>query len=90
MGKSIYPMGGPSLGFAFKLCSNYLTSLTTLETSEAINLAMRLGLDPEVFSECLKTSSGGNEGQLDDESRAGSVTRGVTSKGYEGSFKVSW
>jgi len=60
MGSFIHPMGGPSLGLAAKLSNNYLSGMIALATSEAMNLGMRLGLDPKVLSSCFKTSSGGS------------------------------
>ncbi|KAL0956714.1 hypothetical protein HGRIS_002836 [Hohenbuehelia grisea] len=88
MGSKIYPMGGPSLGLAAKLSNNYISSLIALATAEGMNLGMRLGLDAKVFSECLKTCTGSSWINSDMNPVPGVCPNAVTSKGYEGGFKV--
>ncbi|KAF9268663.1 hypothetical protein L218DRAFT_1048219 [Marasmius fiardii PR-910] len=88
MGSSIYPVGGRSLGLAAKLSNNYLSSMVTLATAEAMNLGMRLGIDPKVLSTCFKTSSGGNWVNSTVNPVPGVCPDAVTSKGYEGGFKI--
>lgn len=88
MGTSIYPVGGRSLGLAAKLSNNYLSSMVTLATSEAMNLGMRLGIDPKVLSTCFKTSSGGNWVNSTMNPVPGVCPEAVTSRGYEGGFKI--
>ena len=60
MGKSINPMGGRGLGLAAKLSNNYLSGIIALATSEAMNLGMKLGIDPKVLSDCLAQGSAAN------------------------------
>ncbi|KXN90821.1 putative 3-hydroxyisobutyrate dehydrogenase, mitochondrial [Leucoagaricus sp. SymC.cos] len=88
MGKSLYALGGPSLGLAAKLSNNYLSGVIALATSEAMNLGMRLGLDPKVLSDCFATSSGGSWVNSTVNPVPGVCPDAVTSKGYEGGFKV--
>ncbi|KAF8829279.1 hypothetical protein HHX47_DHR3000941 [Lentinula edodes] len=88
MGTSIYPIGGQSLGLAAKLSNNYLSGMIALATSEAMNLGMRLGIDPKVLSECFKTSSGGSWVNSTVNPVPGVCPDAVTSKGYEGGFKI--
>ncbi|KAF9448211.1 hypothetical protein P691DRAFT_775588 [Macrolepiota fuliginosa MF-IS2] len=88
MGKSLYAMGGPSLGLAAKLSNNYLSGMIALATSEAMNLGMRLGLDPKTLSDCFANSSGGNWTNSTMNPVPGVCPDAVTSKGYEGGFKV--
>ncbi|KAJ4483469.1 6-phosphogluconate dehydrogenase [Lentinula aciculospora] len=88
MGTSIYPIGGQSLGLAAKLSNNYLSGMIALATSEAMNLGMRLGIDPKVLSNCFKTSSGGSWVNSTVNPVPGVCPDAVTSKGYEGGFKV--
>lgn len=88
MGKSLYAMGGPSLGLAAKLSNNYLSGMIALATSEAMNLGMRLGLDPKTLSDCFATSSGGSWVNSTVNPVPGVCPDAVTSKGYEGGFKV--
>ncbi|KAF8893404.1 6-phosphogluconate dehydrogenase [Infundibulicybe gibba] len=88
MGTSIHFAGGPGLGLAAKLSNNYASGLIALATSEAMNLGMRLGLDPKVLSDILKTSSGGSWVNSNVNPVPGVCPNAVTSKGYEGGFKV--
>ena len=82
-------MGGPSLGLAAKLSNNYLSGLIALATSEAMNMGIRLGLDPLVLSRCFQTSSGSSWVNEKVNPVPGVCPEAVTSKGYEGGFKVS-
>ncbi|KAF9050274.1 6-phosphogluconate dehydrogenase [Panaeolus papilionaceus] len=87
-GKNIYPVGGPSLGLAAKLSNNYLSGLIALATSEAMNMGMRLGIDPKVLQQCFSTSSGGSWVNDTVNPVPGVCPDAVTSRGYEGGFKV--
>ena len=60
MGKNLFPCGGPTLGLATKICNNYISGTIAIATSEGMNLAMRLGLDPRTFSDMLKVGTGGS------------------------------
>jgi len=88
MGKSLHAMGGPSLGLAAKLSNNYLSGMIALATSEAMNLGMRLGLDPRTLSDCFATSSGGSWVNSTVNPVPGVCPNAVTSKNYQGGFKV--
>lgn len=88
MGTNVYALGGPSLGLAAKLSNNYLSGMIALATSEAMNLGMRLGVDPTVLQRCFSTSSGGSWVNDTVNPVPGVCPDAVTSKGYEGGFKV--
>ncbi|KIJ38393.1 hypothetical protein M422DRAFT_231325 [Sphaerobolus stellatus SS14] len=88
MGTSVNPCGGPSLGLAAKLSNNYLSGLIALATAEAMNLGMRCGLDPKVLSNCFASSSGGSWVNSTVNPVPGVSPDAVTSKNYEGGFKV--
>jgi 3-hydroxyisobutyrate dehydrogenase-like beta-hydroxyacid dehydrogenase len=60
MGTNIISCGGPTLGLATKLCNNYISGTIAIATAEGMNLAVRLGLDPKVFSQALSVSTGGS------------------------------
>jgi 3-hydroxyisobutyrate dehydrogenase len=109
MGKSILPMGGRGLGLAAKLSNNYLSGIIALATSEAMNLGMKLGIDPKILSDCLDKGSAANwvnstvnPGKfvilypliviklLDHTLVPGVCPDAVTSKDYEGGFKVQF
>ncbi|KAJ7262200.1 NAD binding domain of 6-phosphogluconate dehydrogenase-domain-containing protein [Mycena haematopus] len=88
MGKSINPMGGRGHGLAAKLSNNYLSGIIALATSEAMNLGIKLGLDPKVLSDCLDQGSAANWVNSTVNPVPGVCPDAVTSKGYEGGFKV--
>lgn len=60
MGTNIIPCGGPTLGLATKLCNNYISGTIAIATAEGMNMAVRLGLDPKVFSKAVSVSTGGS------------------------------
>ena len=88
MGTTVNPCGGPSLGLAAKLSNNYLSGLIALATAEAMNLGMRCGLDPKVLSNCFATSSGGSWVNSTVNPVPGVCPDAVTSRDYQGGFKV--
>lgn len=58
MGKNIVHCGAVGTGQAAKICNNMLLAISMVGTSEAMNLGMRLGLDPKLLASVLNTSSG--------------------------------
>jgi len=90
MGNTVHTMGGPSLGLAGKLSNNYLSGIIALATSEAMNLGMRLGVDPKRLKECFQTSSGANYVNDTTNPVPGVCPDAVTSRGYEPGFKVQF
>lgn len=60
MGTNIFACGGPTLGLATKICNNYISGTIAIATSEGMNLARRLGLDPKIFSNVVAVSTGGS------------------------------
>uniref|UniRef100_A0A8H8CNZ4 3-hydroxyisobutyrate dehydrogenase n=1 Tax=Psilocybe cubensis TaxID=181762 RepID=A0A8H8CNZ4_PSICU len=85
---SLQALGGPTLGLAAKLSNNYLSGLIALATSEAMNLGMRMGVDPVVLQRCFKGSSGASWVNEAVNPVPGVCPDAVTSKGYEGGFKI--
>lgn len=60
MGANIFHAGAVGAGQTAKICNNMLLGIHMLGTCEAINLGVRLGLDPKVLSEVMGKSSGRN------------------------------
>ncbi|KAJ1999425.1 hypothetical protein H4R26_005072 [Coemansia thaxteri] len=58
MGKNVVHCGDLGTGQAAKLCNNLLLAISMIGTAEAMNLGMRLGLDPKVLASIVNTSSG--------------------------------
>lgn len=57
MGKSIIPCGKQSMGIVTKLSNNYCSGLIAIATAEAMNSAMRAGMDPRILAKTLSTST---------------------------------
>ena len=60
MGDKIFYAGESGSGQIAKLCNNMLLAVHMCGTAETLALGVNNGLDPEVLSEIMKNSSGGN------------------------------
>jgi 3-hydroxyisobutyrate dehydrogenase len=58
MGKNIVHCGGAGNGQVAKVCNNLMLAIEMIGTSEAMTLAVKLGMDPKVFASIVNTSSG--------------------------------
>ncbi|XP_065184800.1 3-hydroxyisobutyrate dehydrogenase, mitochondrial-like [Sycon ciliatum] len=58
MGKSVVHCGPNGTGQAAKICNNMLLGISMIGTAEAMNLGVRLGLDPKLLASIVNTSSG--------------------------------
>ena len=58
MGKTVIHAGPAGSGQAAKICNNMLLGASMIATAEAFNLAIRLGLDPQVFFDISSKASG--------------------------------
>ncbi|XP_033252084.1 probable 3-hydroxyisobutyrate dehydrogenase, mitochondrial [Drosophila miranda] len=58
MGKRITHCGVYGMGQAAKLCNNMMLAISMIGVSEAMNLAVRQGLDSKVFAEIINSSTG--------------------------------
>jgi 3-hydroxyisobutyrate dehydrogenase len=58
MGKAVIHAGPAGAGQAAKICNNMLLGASMVATSEAFNLAIKLGLDPQVFFDISSKASG--------------------------------
>ncbi|WP_095498187.1 3-hydroxyisobutyrate dehydrogenase [Paraferrimonas haliotis] len=60
MGSNVFHAGDSGAGQVAKICNNQLLAVLMIGTAEALQLGIDNGLDPEVLSEIMKVSSGGN------------------------------
>lgn len=60
MGKAVIHAGGPGAGQAAKICNNMLLAIHMIGTCEAMNLAIKLDLDPKRFFDIASKASGQN------------------------------
>uniref|UniRef100_A0AC34F9L8 3-hydroxyisobutyrate dehydrogenase n=1 Tax=Panagrolaimus sp. ES5 TaxID=591445 RepID=A0AC34F9L8_9BILA len=58
MGKNIVYCGGVGNGQAVKICNNMLLGIQMIGVSEAMNLGVKMGLDPKLLASIINTSSG--------------------------------
>ncbi len=58
MGKAVIRAGEAGAGQAAKICNNMLLGIHMIGTCEALNLAMKLGLDPQNFYDIASKASG--------------------------------
>ncbi|TKC33677.1 hypothetical protein EI555_006282, partial [Monodon monoceros] len=58
MGSHVVHRGAVGTGQAWKICKNLLLAISRIGTAEAMNLGLRLGLDPKLLAKILNTSSG--------------------------------
>eukprot|EP00092_Neocalanus_flemingeri_P010175 GFUD01010965.1.p1 GENE.GFUD01010965.1~~GFUD01010965.1.p1 ORF type:complete len:359 (+),score=115.58 GFUD01010965.1:83-1078(+) len=58
MGAKITHCGGVGTGGAVKICNNMLLAVSMIGTSEAMNLGIKLGLDPKLLAGILGTATG--------------------------------
>lgn len=60
MGKAVIRAGDAGAGQAAKICNNMLLGIHMIGTCEAMNLAIKLGLDPQNFFDIASKASGQN------------------------------
>ncbi|XP_078377572.1 3-hydroxyisobutyrate dehydrogenase, mitochondrial-like [Oculina patagonica] len=58
MGKNVIHTGAIGTGQTAKICNNLLLAVSMIGVSEATNLGIRLGLEPEMIAKVINTSSG--------------------------------
>ncbi|XP_053965488.1 probable 3-hydroxyisobutyrate dehydrogenase, mitochondrial [Anastrepha ludens] len=88
MGKRITHCGGYGMGQAAKLCNNMMLAISMIGTSEAMNLAIRQGLDPKVFAEIINSSTGRCWSSDSYNPVPGITHTAPSNKGYAGGFST--
>ncbi|PWA03043.1 hypothetical protein BB558_000800 [Smittium angustum] len=58
MGKNVIHCGGLGNGQTVKICNNMLLGCTMIAAAEAMNLGVKLGVDPKLLASVINTSSG--------------------------------
>lgn len=86
MGANIFHAGAVGAGQTAKICNNMLLGILMVGTSEAIALGVANGLDPQVLSEIMRRSSGGNWALEKYNPWPGVQDSVPSSKGYAGGF----
>ena len=86
MGKSIVHTGGPGTGQIAKLCNNLILGVSMNAVSEALNLGVKLGADPNILSKIINTSSGRCWSSDTYNPVPGVMANVPSSRGYSGGF----
>ncbi|MFZ4928124.1 3-hydroxyisobutyrate dehydrogenase [Chryseobacterium sp. Mn2064] len=88
MGQNIFHAGESGAGQVAKICNNMLLAIHMIGTSEAINLGVRHGLNPQVLSEIMQKSSGKNWSLDVYNPYPGVMENAPASRNYSGGFAV--
>lgn len=89
MGKAVIHAGGAGAGQAAKICNNMILGITMIATAEAFNLAIKLGLDPQIFYDISSKSSGQSWSMTSYCPVPGPVPAAPSNTGYAGGFATA-
>lgn len=88
MGARVVPCGAPGLGLAAKLSNNYILALNNVATAEGFRLANSLGLDLNLFSEIVNTSTGRSWSTEVNNPVPGVLATAPASRNYDNGFGI--
>ncbi|KAF2186213.1 3-hydroxyisobutyrate dehydrogenase [Zopfia rhizophila CBS 207.26] len=86
--ESVFLCGNVGAGTAFKVINNYLSAITSLAASEALNIGVKMGLDPKLLTDVINVS-GGQCWVTSKSNPVPGVQQNVpSSRDYEGGFRI--
>ncbi|KAH8902697.1 hypothetical protein BR93DRAFT_919803 [Coniochaeta sp. PMI_546] len=86
--QGVFLCGDVGAGTAFKIINNYLSAITSLAASEALNIGVKAGLDPALLTDVIN-ASGGQCWVTSKSNPVPGVQENVpSSRGYEGGFRI--
>jgi len=90
MGKkeSVFHCGEVGAGTAFKVINNYLSAITSLAASEALNIGTKMGLDVKLLTDVINVSGGQCWVTSKSNPVPGVQPNVPSSRGYEGGFRL--
>ncbi|KAF2264960.1 3-hydroxyisobutyrate dehydrogenase-like protein [Lojkania enalia] len=90
MGKedSVFLCGDVGAGTAFKVINNYLSAITSLAASEALNIGTKMGLDVKLLTDVINVSGGQCWVTSKSNPVPGVQPNVPSSRGYEGGFRI--
>ncbi len=90
MGKkdSIFHCGNVGAGTAFKVINNYLSAITSLAASEALNIGAKMNLDLKLLTDVINVSGGQCWVTSQSNPVPGIHANAPASRGYEGGFRI--
>lgn len=84
----IFLCGDVGAGTAFKIINNYLSAITSLAASEALNIGVKAGLDPKLLTEVINASGGQCWVTSKSNPVPGVQANVPSSRDYEGGFRI--
>lgn len=90
MGKAdgIFLCGALGAGVAFKIINNYISAVASLASSEALNIGVKLGLDPKRLTDVINASGGQTWITSNINPVPGVQANVPSSRNYEGGFRI--
>lgn len=90
MGKpdAVFLCGDVGAGTAFKVINNYLSAITSLAASEALNIGAKMGLDLALLTDVINVSGGQCWVTSKSNPVPGIQENVPSSRGYEGGFRI--
>lgn len=85
---SIFQCGPVGSGTAFKIINNYLSAITSLAASEALNIGTKMGLDPRRLTDVINASGGQCWVTSKSNPVPGVQANAPASRNYEGGFRI--
>ena len=85
---SIFLCGDVGAGTAFKVINNYLSAITSLAASEALNIGAKMNLDLKLLTDVINTSGGQCWVTSKSNPVPGVHPNAPASRGYEGGFRI--
>jgi 3-hydroxyisobutyrate/3-hydroxypropionate dehydrogenase len=84
----IFHCGDVGAGTAFKVINNYLSAVTSLAASEALNIGAKLNLDLKLLTDVINASGGQCWVTSKSNPVPGIHANAPASRGYEGGFRI--
>ncbi|KAH9989596.1 hypothetical protein F4779DRAFT_632161 [Xylariaceae sp. FL0662B] len=84
----IFLCGDVGAGTAFKILNNYLSAITSLAASEALNIGVKAGLDPKLLTDVINASGGQCWVTSKSNPVPGVQANVPSSRSYEGGFRI--
>jgi len=88
MGRNIVHCGGAGAGQVAKVCNNMVLAISMIGVSEAMNMGIKLGMDPKVLAGIFNTSTARCWSSDTYNPVPGVMPNVPSSKGYKGGFGV--
>ncbi|KAJ9623888.1 hypothetical protein H2203_005333 [Taxawa tesnikishii (nom. ined.)] len=85
---AVFHCGGVGAGTAFKVINNYLSAITSLAASEALNIGTKMGLNVKLLTDVINVSGGQCWVTSKSNPVPGVQANVPSSRNYEGGFRI--